>query len=217
MKKFITALFVAGLVLSGGMALASIPDSGGVIHGCYLTTGPPQARGALRVVDTDAGQACVSGEIALTWNQTGPQGPVGPTGATGPAGPTGPAGSSIIARLRDQVASAGVCCTVTRSTNLAPWTQGATSLELFRGLMTLQSTGCHTLSGTAYLDGSPFASFDGIIVAGTTTINFPVTTLWEPGSAIQHTLSMNVTFNCNDQQAANTATVDVAVDIVEFS
>jgi len=86
MRKLITALFVAGLVLSGGMALASIPDAGGVIHGCYLTTGPPQARGALRVIDTDAGQACVSGEIAITWNQTGPQGPEGPAGATGPAG-----------------------------------------------------------------------------------------------------------------------------------
>ncbi len=64
MKKFI-ALFI----LMTGAALASIPDSGGIIHGCYLTTGPPQARGALRVVDAEAGQACASGEVAISWDQ----------------------------------------------------------------------------------------------------------------------------------------------------
>jgi hypothetical protein len=56
------------LVLAGGaLALASIPDSGGTIHGCYTSNG------ALRVVDPGLGQACKSNETSLDWsaaNQT---------------------------------------------------------------------------------------------------------------------------------------------------
>ena len=96
------------LVVGGGIAYATIPDSGGVIHGCYN-----KENGRLRVIDTspggsqssqngDHGQSgnektsdlggCGSNETALNWNQTGPQGPKGDTGATGPAGPQGPPG-----------------------------------------------------------------------------------------------------------------------------
>jgi hypothetical protein len=64
-----------------GTALAAIPDAGGVIHGCYKSSD-----GKLRVIDTEAGHTCGSGETAVSWNQTGPQ---GPTGATGPEGPAG--------------------------------------------------------------------------------------------------------------------------------
>jgi hypothetical protein len=56
--------FVLALTLVAGLALASIPDSTGVIHGCYKTTG-----GALRVINTGGGQTCVTGERALNWNQ----------------------------------------------------------------------------------------------------------------------------------------------------
>jgi hypothetical protein len=83
------ALVVAmvAVVLSlGAAAYATIPDSGGVIHGCYQTNGgllaPPQ--GTVRVVDGAQGQGCRAGETALDWNQTGPQGPAGPAGPTGP-------------------------------------------------------------------------------------------------------------------------------------
>jgi Collagen triple helix repeat (20 copies) len=90
---------VVGAVLAGGAALASIPDSSGVIHGCYQKN-----VGNLRVIDPSAGDSCRPAEIALSWSQTGPQGPPGPqgptglqgpkgdTGATGPAGPAGPPG-----------------------------------------------------------------------------------------------------------------------------
>jgi hypothetical protein len=70
-----------------GVAIASIPDSGGVIHGCYTTLG-----GGLRVIDTDLGQKCKSKETALTWSQTGPQGLAGPAGPQGDAGAQGPVG-----------------------------------------------------------------------------------------------------------------------------
>jgi hypothetical protein len=86
------AVAVAALAL-GGIAYATIPDSSGVIHGCYNV-----GNGALRVIDTGKGQTCTAGrETALTWNQTGPQGPVGPQGPAGPqgtAGPQGPAGTA---------------------------------------------------------------------------------------------------------------------------
>jgi hypothetical protein len=71
------------------VAQAAIPDSGGVIHGCYKHPG-----GELRVVDDPA---CKSNETALAWGQTGPQGapgPQGPQGVPGPAGPQGEPGVS---------------------------------------------------------------------------------------------------------------------------
>ena len=64
----------------------AIPNAG-VIHGCYKT-----ADGKLRVIDPNNGDACLSSETALDWNQVGPQGPTGPQGPQGPAGPTGAQG-----------------------------------------------------------------------------------------------------------------------------
>jgi Collagen triple helix repeat (20 copies) len=74
------------LLVAGMVAFASIPDSAGVIHGCYATK-----NGALRVIDT-ATQTCAKGEIALSWNQVGPIGPQGIQGIQGPIGLTGPQG-----------------------------------------------------------------------------------------------------------------------------
>lgn len=68
------------LVLAGAVAFANIPDSAGVIHGCYKN-----ATGGLRVIDS-ATDTCRPNETAISWNQ------VGPAGATGPQGPQGPSG-----------------------------------------------------------------------------------------------------------------------------
>jgi hypothetical protein len=86
----VIALILA--LLLGTVALAAIPGAGGVITGCYT-----KMNGALRVIDTAAGQTCTNKELQLTWSQTGPQGATGATGATGPAGPQGPAGASYSA------------------------------------------------------------------------------------------------------------------------
>ena len=79
-------------------ASASIPDSSGVIHGCYKATSNGSVS-RLGVIDTTLpGGKCPKDQTELSWNQTGPQGPagatgpVGPTGATGSQGATGPAG-----------------------------------------------------------------------------------------------------------------------------
>jgi collagen triple helix repeat protein len=90
MKRVIVGALV-GALLGGGVAWATIPSADGVIHGCYQ-----KSDGQLRVVD--GGAACRASELALSWNQTGPQGLQGPkgdkgdTGATGPQGPPGAQG-----------------------------------------------------------------------------------------------------------------------------
>ena len=87
-----TAIVVASL--TAGVSYASIPDSGGVIHGCYK---PSNKATPLKVIDTARTSKCPNGYDSIVWNQTGPQGPVGPqgqtgaTGATGQQGPPGPA------------------------------------------------------------------------------------------------------------------------------
>jgi hypothetical protein len=113
------ALLAVGL--AGGaaaIAVASVPGSDGVIHGCYpisVTGGTtkPTATATLRIIDPSANQTCatttaVGGgpptEAALDWNAAGPQGPAGPAGpagvpgqigATGAPGKTGAAGPAI--------------------------------------------------------------------------------------------------------------------------
>ncbi len=74
---------------------ASIPDGGGVIHGCYNTSlahGSPT--GALRVIDTSKPNGnCASWEAPLDWSAHGPTGSKGPTGSRGPTGPKGTTGA----------------------------------------------------------------------------------------------------------------------------
>lgn len=70
----ITLAATAIAVMAGGIAYSAIPGADGQIHGCY------DRRGALRVVDTGAGGACLPTETPLTWNQQGVPGPQGPQG-----------------------------------------------------------------------------------------------------------------------------------------
>jgi hypothetical protein len=82
-------------IVAAGTATATavaIPDSNGVIHGCY-----GKVNGQLRVVDRAAD--CRNNERPLKWNERGPAGAAGQPGtagapgAQGPIGPRGPAGS----------------------------------------------------------------------------------------------------------------------------
>lgn len=74
---------LAAAAISGGVAWAAIPDSGGVIHTCYS-----QSTGTWRPIDHPT-QKCKSGETQLDLNQKGTK---GDTGAAGPAGSPGPKG-----------------------------------------------------------------------------------------------------------------------------
>jgi hypothetical protein len=87
-RRLLLALVVAGAGFGIATGVqASIPDSSGVIHGCYnasLAHGNPT--GALRVVDTSKiNGSCASWELPLNWNANGVTGATGPTGSTGPS------------------------------------------------------------------------------------------------------------------------------------
>ena len=93
----------AGLLLAVGLAgggtavaVATVPDAGGVIHACYsVSNGEPAPNATLTVIDPSANQTCSTTappaggpppQRELTWNQQGPpgqQGQQGPQGAPG--------------------------------------------------------------------------------------------------------------------------------------
>jgi hypothetical protein len=92
--RFLSARTITVSVLVGGVAAgvtfaavaaASIPDGGGVIHGCYNKSG-----GTLRVIDSDnPTKKCSSTQLPLNWNQQGAPGPAGPSGPAGADGVSG--------------------------------------------------------------------------------------------------------------------------------
>jgi hypothetical protein len=76
-RSTLVALVVGLGVTAGGIAYASIPDSNGLIQGCYQKTS-----GALRVIDT-GGKGCTGSEKPLSWGRTGPPGTNGANGVSG--------------------------------------------------------------------------------------------------------------------------------------
>jgi hypothetical protein len=72
------------LVAAGSFAAAasSIPDDGGVIHGCYQKN-----KGSVRVVQSAA--ECNPSEVLISWNQKGPKGDKGDKGEQGIQGEQG--------------------------------------------------------------------------------------------------------------------------------
>ena len=87
--RWLLAGAVVGSIVAGGAAFAAIPDSSGVINGCYQKN-----VGNLRVIDPGSGDKCRPSEIPISWSQTGPKGATGATGATGPQGPKGDTGAT---------------------------------------------------------------------------------------------------------------------------
>jgi type VI secretion system Hcp family effector len=88
------AVLVAGtLGVGAAIAIAAVPDGGGVFHACYTSavgagTIPASTGPNIRLIDPSAGQQCdpASNEHAFTFNQ---QGQPGPQGEPGPAGAEG--------------------------------------------------------------------------------------------------------------------------------
>jgi hypothetical protein len=76
MKNRLTLLIVAGAVLAiaAGVSYAAIPSSSGTISACK------DNKGALKVIDAEAGQTCSANQQLLTWNQQGPPGQSGVSG-----------------------------------------------------------------------------------------------------------------------------------------
>ena len=95
-SKMLAALVgaLAGSALVGGVAWATIPDSGGVIHTCYS-----QSTGTWRPIDYPTAR-CKSGETQLDFNQRGVQGNPGPQGPPGPKGDKGDQGDQGLQGLQ---------------------------------------------------------------------------------------------------------------------
>ena len=89
-KRVATVVAGAALVVTGaaiGVTSNAYTDANGVYHGCV-----GQGSGILRVLA--AGESCRSNEVAIDWNQTGPQGLQGEVGSAGSSGRGRPAGAS---------------------------------------------------------------------------------------------------------------------------
>lgn len=138
-------VIVAALLTATAIAYATIPDAGGVIHGCYKNN-----QGTLRVIDTAQAQTCSNSETALDWSQTGPQGPQGAQGAQGPQGPQGaqgpqgPSGSSHAYSTSNDAAQ----------TLISPNSNTITKLTLPAGDYVVWATGSVVRSGTFNTTGS---------------------------------------------------------------
>jgi len=73
--RLLLAIAVGGALFGVATAVqASIPDSAGVIHGCYYQPGKIGGTGLrpgdLRVIDPAKGQSCATDERPLDWGQT---------------------------------------------------------------------------------------------------------------------------------------------------
>jgi hypothetical protein len=88
--RIMAAAIVACGVVAGGLVLATIPDSNGVIHGCYLKSG-----GTVRVIDSSVTN-CKAGETAISWSVQGPPGLPGAPGAPGEPGQRGPSDAFLV-------------------------------------------------------------------------------------------------------------------------
>ncbi len=92
-------LAIGGAGGAAAVAVATVPDSNGVIDACVSVstqngTLVPRSPGTPTIIDPGAGQHCISNDgtitnqTTLTWNATGPEGPPGQTGAQGAPGRT---------------------------------------------------------------------------------------------------------------------------------
>ena len=110
-KLAIVVIGAAAALAIGSIALAAIPDGGGVVHGCY-----DKGSGQLRVTDTQTNQPkpCTVKEAALDWSLRGPQGVPGPQGPAGPAGAPGadPVADAFVGRFGEDVGNAAAANSV---------------------------------------------------------------------------------------------------------
>lgn len=86
----VVLVVLPALLVGAKIAVATIPQTDGTVHGCIKTN----KNGQLYLIDPSAGQACGK-DTALDWNKTGATGAKGidgPKGFTGFQGSTGSSG-----------------------------------------------------------------------------------------------------------------------------
>jgi len=140
------------------VAVASIPDSSGVYHGCFK-----KSDGNIRIIDSNA-TSCSSNEIEMTWSQ---QGPPGQPGAPGTAGQTGPRGPSD-AYVKDQKGSFGAVTisttaptTILTLSALPPGNYVVNSSAAISGPSGFAVTSCKLTNGTGSSLSAAFQASTG--------------------------------------------------------
>ena len=71
LRKLVVGAAVMGLAMSAGIAYASIPDSGGTIHGCVKTATATNGTHGIKVIDTATTSTCPTGFNNLNWPSKG--------------------------------------------------------------------------------------------------------------------------------------------------
>jgi hypothetical protein len=207
-------LAVGAVVAAGGGFAIAATSSGTVVHGCVN-----KQTGLLRVLKGH--QHCTRHESKLDLNK---QGVPGRNGAPGAA---------VVLRSRGSGDVVTQSCTASSCTPFSPqtypmtpasWTQGATEDDQVFGEATITSSGAACSSsfptgfgpsvavvvdGKALTASTPFLTSSG---AGTSTVQIPLATMFEPGTATAHTLSARVSDNCNTgvHFTINSVKIDVA-------
>ncbi len=167
---------VVALAAGTAVAVGDIPDSNGVIHGCYGNVAESQSEsstpyGVLRVIDpslqgtevsADAYQ-CLAGETPISWNQQGPPGAPGANGAQGiqgPPGEQGPRGPSApsVSVQSGPGASLTMILTGTGLPGTPAVPKGAVELQKF-SLESTNSVGIGSASGGAGAGKAKFVGF----------------------------------------------------------
>jgi hypothetical protein len=154
------AVSVAATIAVSGAAFASIPDAGGVIHGCYSVSS------GLLQISTSSSDSCHTGLTAIAWSQTGPQGLQGAQGiqgATGLPGTNGTNGATGSTGLQGLAGTNGV-------SGYEIVTLVATGLNANDAASVSCPVGKHALGGggeiTADLNGGAFVSGDAPKIGG---------------------------------------------------
>jgi hypothetical protein len=155
---------------------------------------------------------------------TGGGGANGPAGPTGPAGPAGANGSaSIIARARGTgTVSAPHGASTSVPVSGGTWTQAAGEVDMVMGSASIavpaSCTGSFGNALTLLVDGTPatFAVAPTSPAGSTITVPIVVTSVMEPASSANHTITAALGNSCTKGGEDYTVS-NVKVDVVKFA
>jgi hypothetical protein len=199
LKTWIVGVVFGAVTAAGvGIAYASVPDSTGVIHGCYNSTSY-----ALRVLDTAKTAKCPTGQKALNWNQTGP------AGVTVVARPRISAPTKLVYRTPTQIPLTG-----------ATWSQTAT------GIQTIYFEVTFSFDSACQGDSVDVTALVGDHNWGSSEFTLPTSSpatfrfgggdrdfFFEPGVATTHTMTASALGECQSPTDSITVT-ELSADIV---
>lgn len=209
------ALFVALGGTGYAVINSGVPDRQGVFHACVH-----KGNGKLRVVkaagECRAKRKKFPGELAITWNQRGPQGAAGTPGvagapgANGTNGTNGANGTSVVVRMRG--ATEVTTTNTAQPVPISPstWSQGAADSNDFLGQVVYDPPPGNECSGdaggtsfpgtgivTVKLDGTAIGSATMNTGAGSSaTANLVLTPVFETGSVTDRTITVEASDSC---------------------